>query len=718
MKRVLFLFLISAFINSNAQSKELSVSSIWNFEFSPERIESIKQLKKSNGFTRIIIDYEKNISKILYFDYKLRTIDTLISSANNLIPFFTEYHFSKDEKKILLETKTDKIYRRSKQSIYYVYDIENKKTDKVFFDKIQEPLFSPDNNKVAFVYRRNIYIKNLSTGKIDRITDDGNYEILNGISDWVYEEEFGFVRAFDWSPDSNNIAYMKFDESKVPIFSMDIYGSDLYQFPYMFRYPKAGEENSVVTIKLFNIKTKNTVDINFNGEPSYYIPRMKFEGSQNTLFVQTINRLQNHLKLWKINITNKKSSIILEENDKFYVSIHDNLKFLSDQSFLWTSERDGFNHIYHYSEDGKLINQVTSGPWDVTELYRYNEKNKVIYYQSVQNGSINRTLHSIGLNGKKNKLFGSLNGFNGANFSFNSKYFIYSFSDEKTLPIYYLCDSKNGKKIKELLNNYDLKSKLTKHKLADKEFSEILINGEKLNMWMLKPLDFDASKKYPVLMYQYSGPGSQQVSNRWGDERTLWHKMLANMGYIIICVDGRGTGFKGSDFKKVTYLNLVKFESIDQISVAKKIRNLPYIDSERIGIWGWSFGGHMAIHCLLKGNDVFSMAIAVAPVTNWRFYDTIYTERFMRTPQENPEGYDLNSPINYAEKLKGKFLIIHGSADDNVHVQNTMRMVEALVQNNKQFEWMIYPDKNHGIFGGNTTKHLYTKMTNFILKNL
>ena len=379
---------------------------------------------------------------------------------------------------------------------------------------------------------------------------------------------------------------------------MDIYGSDLYQFPYMFRYPKAGEENSVVTIKLFNIKTKNTVDINFNGEPSYYIPRMKFEGSQNTLFVQTINRLQNHLKLWKINITNKKSSIILEENDKFYVSIHDNLKFLSDQSFLWTSERDGFNHIYHYSEDGKLINQVTSGPWDVTELYRYNEKNKVIYYQSVQNGSINRTLHSIGLNGKKNKLFGSLNGFNGANFSFNSKYFIYSFSDEKTLPIYYLCDSKNGKKIKELLNNYDLKSKLTKHKLADKEFSEILINGEKLNMWMLKPLDFDASKKYPVLMYQYSGPGSQQVSNKWGDERTLWHKMLANMGYIIICVDGRGTGFKGSDFKKVTYLNLVKFESIDQISVAKKNKEFTiyrFRKNWNLGMeFWWSYGNSLS----------------------------------------------------------------------------------------------------------------------------
>ena len=718
MKHYLFLLLILFYIKSFSQINDLSISSIWDLEYTPERIESIKQLKNSKGFTRIRIDHEKKISKILYFDYKLKIVDTLISSSNSLIPFFTEYYFSKDEKKILLETETDKIYRRSKQSIYYVYDIEKNKINKVFIDKIQEPLLSPDNNKVAFVYRRNIYVKYLFTDKIERITDDGNFEILNGISDWVYEEEFGFVRAFDWSPDSNNIAYMKFDESKVPIFSMDIYGLDLYQFPYMFRYPKAGEQNSIVSIKLYNIENKKTTKIKFNEEQPYYIPRMKFSSIKNELYVQTINRLQNHLRLWKINIIDKKPSIILEEKDKYYVSIHDNLKFLNDQSFLWTSERDGYNHIYHYSKDGKLINQITKGFWDVTELYRYNEKNKVIYYQSVQNGSINRTIHSINLNGKNNKLFGSANGFNGANFSIDSKYFVYSFSDEKTPPIYYLCDSKKGKKIKELLNNGDLKLSLSKFKLPDKDFSEISINGEKLNMWMLKPNDFNPIKKYPVLMYQYSGPGSQQVSNRWGNERSLWHKMLANMGYIIVCVDGRGTGFRGSEFKKITYLNLVKYETIDQISVAKKIKELPYIDSQRIGIWGWSFGGHMATNCLLKGNDIFSMAIAVAPVTNWRFYDTIYTERFMRTPQENPDGYDLNSPINYAHKLKGKFLIIHGSADDNVHVQNTMRMVEALIQNNKQFEWMIYPDKNHGIYGGNTTKHLYTKMTNFVINNL
>ncbi len=718
MRVYLFFFVTLLFLKSFSQKNDLSISSIVNQVYNPERIESIKQLKKSKGFTTIKIDYEKRISAVLYFDYKQKTFDTLISSLYSGIPFFTDYLFSRNEKKILLETETDKIYRRSKQAIYYEYNIKSGKINKVFDYKIQEPLFSPNGNKIAFIYRRNIYVKDLKNNKTEKITNDGNYQTLNGITDWVYEEEFGFVRAFDWSPDSNFIAYIKFDESEVPIFSMDIYGSDLYQFPYMFRYPKAGENNSFVSTMLYNFENKKTSKIEFGQSNPYYIPRIKFDLTYNELYVQTINRLQNHLKLWKINIIDDNSILLLEEKDKYYVSVHDNFKILNDESFLWTSERDGFNHIYHYSKNGNLINQITRGLWDVTALLRYNEKNKEIYYQSVQNGSINRTIHSISLDGEKMKNFGLSKGFNGADFSFDGNYFIYSYSDEKTPPVYYLCDSKKGRKIKELLNNWDLKLRLSKFKLPNKEFSEIQINGENLNMWILKPNNFNPSNNYPVLMYQYSGPGSQQVANRWGNERSLWHKMLANKGYIIVCVDGRGTGFKGSEFKKMTYLNLVKYETIDQISVAKKIGELPYVDSERIGIWGWSFGGHMATNCLLKGNDIFSMGIAVAPVTNWRFYDTIYTERFMRTPQENPDGYDLNSPINYADRLKGKFLIIHGSADDNVHVQNTMRMVEALIQNDKQFEWMIYPDKNHGIYGGNTTKHLYTKMTNFILNNL
>jgi dipeptidyl-peptidase-4 len=354
----------------------------------------------------------------------------------------------------------------------------------------------------------------------------------------------------------------------------------------------------------------------------------------------------------------------------------------------------------------------------VTALFDYSPKNKEIYYQSVEGSSIERGLYAIKLSGKGKRKLQPTQGTNGATFSVWGSYYIHSYSDEKTPPIYTLYETRKNTPLYTILKNDTLTKTLEPFGFSDKEFSTLEINGASLNMWMIKPADFDPSKQYPMLMFQYSGPGSQQVANRWGNERDLWHKSLANQGYIIACVDGKGTGFKGAAFKKATYLNLVKYEALDQIAAAKQLGALPFVDANRIGIWGWSFGGHMATHCLLTGNDVFSLGLAVAPVTNWRFYDTIYTERFMRTPQENPEGYDLNSPLNYANQLKGKFLIIHGSGDDNVHVQNTMRMVEELIQADKQFEWMIYPDKNHGIYGGNTRKHLYSKMTNFILENL
>ncbi|MDA9628554.1 S9 family peptidase, partial [Flavobacteriaceae bacterium] len=602
--------------------------------------------------------------------------------------------------------------------IYWIYDIKTNSLEKLFDQKVQEPLFSPDGSKVAFVYRRNLFIKNLELDIVKQITYDGDYQTINGITDWVYEEEFGFVRAFDWSQDSNQIVYMRFDESNVPIFSMDVYGNQTYPFPYMFRYPKAGKENSKIELIIYNTSSQTKETIDFENETPYYIPRIQFIGGRHSLIIQTLNRHQNKLKLWRWNTKKKNLQLLLTEIDEAYVSINDDLKFIEDDGFLWTSEKDGYRHIYHFDKDGKLINQVTQGDWEVTTIYNYNPKSKEIYFQSVEGSSIERGIYAIDISGRCKRKLQPTQGFNGATFSTNNSYYIHSYSDELTPPIYTLYETRKNRPIRQLMNNKSLIEKLESYNFSEKEFSTIQINGSKLNMWMIKPADFDANKKYPLLMFQYSGPGSQQVSNRWGDSRTLWHKDLANQGFIIACVDGTGTGYKGSKFKKSTYLNLVKYESLDQIAAAKTLGELPYVDHNRIGIWGWSFGGHMATHCLLTGNDVFSFAIAVAPVTNWRFYDTIYTERFMRTPQENPEGYDLNSPINYADQLKGDFLIIHGSGDDNVHVQNTMRMVEALIQANKQFEWMIYPDKNHGISGGNTRKHLYTKMTNFIFKNL
>ena len=715
-----FCFILLFFNLIGAQDLSLDLGELMDGKYDPNRLEAIRSMRNGEYYTVLEEDKTLNTNSLVSYAYS-NALERKVLIDSNRFPEknkFSGYTFSNDEQKILLETLTDNIYRRSKQAIYWIYDIKTNSLEKLFDQKVQEPLFSPDGSKVAYVYRRNLFIKNLELNIVKQITYDGDYQTINGITDWVYEEEFGFVRAFDWSQDSNQIVYMRFDESNVPIFSMDVYGNQTYPFPYMFRYPKAGEENSKIELIIYNTSSQTKETIDFENETPYYIPRIQFIGGRHSLIIQTLNRHQNKLKLWRWNTKKKNLQLLLTEIDEAYVSINDDLKFIEDDGFLWTSEKDGYRHIYHFDKDGKLINQVTQGDWEVTTIYNYNPKSKEIYFQSVEGSSIERGIYAIDISGRGKRKLQPTQGFNGATFSTNNSYYIHSYSDELTPPIYTLYETRKNRPIRQLMNNKSLIEKLESYNFSEKEFSTIQINGSELNMWMIKPADFDANKKYPLLMFQYSGPGSQQVSNRWGDSRSLWHKDLANQGFIIACVDGTGTGFKGSKFKKSTYLNLVKYESLDQIATAKTLGELPYVDHNRIGIWGWSFGGHMATHCLLTGNDIFSFAIAVAPVTNWRFYDTIYTERFMRTPQENPEGYDLNSPINYADQLKGDFLIIHGSGDDNVHVQNTMRMVEALIQADKQFEWMIYPDKNHGISGGNTRKHLYTKMTNFIFKNL
>ena len=715
-----FCFILLFFNLIGAQDLSLDLGELIEGKYDPNRLEAIRSMRNGEYYTVLEEDKTLNTNSLVSYAYS-NTLERKVIIDSNRFPEknkFSGYIFSNDEQKILLETLIDNIYRRSKQAIYWIYDIKTNSLEKLFDQKVQEPLFSPDGLKVAYVYRRNLFIKNLELDIVKQITYDGDYQTINGITDWVYEEEFGFVRAFDWSQDSNQIVYMRFDESNVPIFSMDVYGNQTYPFPYMFRYPKAGEENSKIELIIYNTSSQTKETIDFENETPYYIPRIQFIGGRHSLIIQTLNRHQNKLKLWRWNTKKKNLQLLLTEIDEAYVSINDDLKFIEDDRFLWTSEKDGYKHIYHFDKDGKLINQVTQGDWEVTTIYNYNPKSKEIYFQSVEGSSIERGIYAIDISGRGKRKLQPTRGFNGATFSTNNSYYIHSYSDELTPPIYTLYETRKNRPIRQLMNNKSLIEKLESYNFSEKEFSTIQINGSELNMWIIKPADFDANKKYPLLMFQYSGPGSQQVSNRWGDSRTLWHKDLANQGFIIACVDGTGTGFKGSKFKKSTYLNLVKYESLDQIAAAKTLGELPYVDHNRIGIWGWSFGGHMATHCLLTGNDIFSFAIAVAPVTNWRFYDTIYTERFMRTPQENPEGYDLNSPINYADQLKGDFLIIHGSGDDNVHVQNTMRMVEALIQADKQFEWMIYPDKNHGISGGNTRKHLYTKMTNFIFKNL
>tara|TARA_B110000444_G_scaffold260454_1_gene307478 strand:- start:15217 stop:17373 length:2157 start_codon:yes stop_codon:yes gene_type:complete len=716
-KKLLVLFIFGTFLLS--AQKQLNLDDIWNDKFSPIRLESLNSMKDGNKYT--VIDLSKGYSKIIsrYYDSS-KNEEIVLSSKNELlVPFFTDYKFSNDERNILITTKEEKIYRRSIKGIFWVYNRKDKSLKMVYSKKIQEPHFSPDGNKVAFVFNRNLFIKNLIDNTIIQVTNDGDEQTINGITDWVYEEEFGFVRAFEWSSDSSRIVYMRFDESKVPLFSMDIYGTNLYQYPYKFRYPKAGESNSKVSLHVFYPKEskKSKVILNENLNP-YYIPKIKFTNDPSLLTIQTLNRKQNDLKLHLYNIKTSKSKLLIEEKSSQYVDVKNDLNFLENNNFFWLSERDGYNHIYHFNIKENILKQITHGNWEVTSLYKFNQKTKEIYFGAAKSSSIERGVYSIDFNSLNLRPLTNESGYNGAIFSSDGSTFIHTYSDQITPPKYTLKSTKNGSTIKVLLDNTELKNKLKTYNLPDKEFTELRINGNDLNMYFIKPINFNPSKKYPLLFFQYSGPGSQQVTNRWGNNRDLWHKMLTQKDYIIACIDGRGTGFKGEYFKKMTYLKLGELETQDQISAAKKLSLLPYIDENRTGIWGWSYGGHMATHSLLLGNDVFEMAIAVAPVTNWRFYDTIYTERFMRTPQENPGGYDLNSPINYADRLKGKYLLIHGSGDDNVHVQNSMRMIKALIDANKQFEWMIYPDKNHGIYGGNTQNHLYSKMTNFILNNL
>lgn len=703
-----------------AQQK-ITVEDIYTGAFRAKGMDALSSLKNSNRYTVLNFDRATRSTSIDLYDFAtLKKVSTIISTKDHSdLASIEGYLFNKAEDKLLISNNSQPIYRHSSTADYFLYDMATKKLTRVL-DQAQEPVFSPDGTKIAYAKENNLFVLDIASNTSTQITTDGQKNaIINGITDWVYEEEFAFVRAFDWSADSRKIAYIRFDERQVPEFSMDIFQKDLYPSQQVFKYPKAGEKNSEVSLHVYDVASKSVKQVDLSRYNDFYIPRIQWTSDANILSAQILNRHQNNLDLLFINGNDASHKIILNEKDAAYVDITDNLTFLKDNSFIWTSEKDGFNHIYLYDRNGKLVRQVTKGPWEVTAYYGLDEKSRTIFYQSVENGSINRDVYRIGLDGKNKKRLTQKTGTSRATFSPDFSSFILSFSSADTPPTYSLNSAADGKMIQSIEDNAALLTKLKGYRTAKKEFFELTTpKGHVLNAWMIKPANFDPAKKYPVLMFQYSGPGSQQVDNAWHSADDYWYMMLADEGYIVACVDGRGTGYKGAAFKKVTQKELGKYEVEDQIDAAKVIGAYSYVDASRIGIWGWSYGGFMSSNCILKGADVFKMAIAVAPVTNWRFYDTIYTERYMQTPQENPSGYDDNSPINHVDKLKGKYLIIHGSADDNVHVQNTMQMMEALIQANKQFESQIYPDKNHGIFGGKTRIQLYNKMTNFIRENL
>ena len=721
--RIILLLLIILIQPLFSQQKEISLEDIWvKNTFETASLEAFHSMKNTDHYT--VLNHNSYGTYMDKFDYKtLEKVETVVLGKDlEGIKYFEDYTFSPDETKLIIGINLEPIYRRSKQGQYYVYDLSGKTLEIISEMNIQEPTFSPDGEKIAYVHKNNIYIKNLISKETIQITTDGEKnKIINGISDWVYEEEFSLVRAFEWNASSNKLAFIRFDETDVPEFSMDVYEDGLYPSKQTFKYPKAGEKNSLVSLHLYDLVKKEKSRIDLKSFEPYYIPRIQWTQEVDQLVITTINRHQNNLNLISFFADKNETSLLLNEKDAAYVNIKDDLTFLHDNSFIWSSESDGFNHLYHYDSNGKLKNQITTGNWEVTTYYGFDKKTKRVFYQSTEEGSINRSIYSIDISGKKKKKLNNFVGINSAAFSNSFNYFVNTYSSAINPTVYHLIDAKTGAEIKEIKNNLALADQLVAYDLPVKEFSTVKTQNGEFNMWMIKPKDFDPNKKYPLLMFQYSGPGSQTVSNRWNSVRghDYWHMMLSQKGYIIACVDGRGTGYKGRDFKKVVYKELGKFEIEDQIESAIELGKRNYIDENRIGIWGWSYGGFMSSLAITKGADVFKMAIAVAPVTSWRYYDTVYTERYMQTPQENPSGYDENSPVNFADLLKGDYLLIHGTGDDNVHVQNSMQMINALIQANKEFDFFAYPDRAHGISKGrNTRLHLFKKMTTFIDRSL
>jgi dipeptidyl-peptidase-4 len=650
----------------------------------------------------------------------------LVLPANELVKDNSEMNFkfthniwSPDEKQLLF-TGTLTARQTKTGGNFYLADVKTKRLRQLTNTTQQQVNvnFSPDGKFIAFVRNNNLVLMNLETGEEKSLTHDGQPHVLNGHFDWVYEEEFSIIEGWQWSPDSRHIGYWQIDERRVPEFDIALYDSLHLNWNRM-RYPKAGDPNSMVKIGVVNVKTGQNIWMDIGSDDDIYIARINWLPASDKLSIQRLNRLQNKLELLIGDITTGKTDVVFTDTDEKYLEVHDNLMFLKTApQFLWTSERDGFNHIYLYTLNGQLVKQLTKGEWDVSEILGVDEKNRLVYFMASEVSPLENHLYSIDLNGKNFQRVTQTPGWHSIKFAPDFSTYLDTYSQINVPPKIGLFNNRGELKNiivdnrQEILNEYQM----SRFEFLMFEPSD----GIRLNGYMLKPADFDATKKYPVLMYVYGGPGSQTVQNRWGGNRGLWFQMLAQKGYIVASVDNRGTGARGAAFKKVTYKNMGTWETHDQIEAARYLGTLTYIDKDRIGIFGWSYGGFMASLCLFKGHDVFKTAIAVAPVTHWKFYDSIYTERYMQTPQLNPSGYEQTAPLAFAKLLTGNFLLIHGTADDNVHFQNSVALVNELIAHNKQFQTMFYPGRYHGIkeVAKNTQEHIYTLMADFILEKL
>jgi dipeptidyl-peptidase 4 len=732
MRKFTFLFLSAILLLqvSFAQSKKIELNDITQKgTFRTKSIEGLRSMSDGNYYTTL----EDDGTKIVKYSYKTgEKVDVLfdisqIKKNPSEVESIAGYEFSPDESKILVYNNEERIYRRSFLASYYVYDRKYRELLPLAEEgKQQVPEFSPYSDMIAYVHKNNIYLKKLRFGTTSVITEDGEEnKIINGIPDWVYEEEFAFTRAFEWSPNNEDLAYVKFDESDVRQYSFPLYKGSypvceeyaLYPGQYKYKYPKAGEVNSKISVHVFNVKNRTTKTMDIGNLDDFYVPRLKWSKDPDKLGILKLNRLQNQLELYAANPASGVSQVLLTVREDKYISenVLDNIQFLDDgKHFVYVGQEDGYNHIYLYSMAGILIRQITGGKWDVTDYYGYDANKKLFYFQAAKESPLRREVYSVNLEGEKLASLTAKDGFNQADFSTSFAYFINTRSSANEVPVYSVIQG-NGDVVRVIEDNEVLKERLAGYDIPEKEFFTFETSeGVQLNGYMIKPHGFDKNVQYPVLMSQYSGPNSQKALDKWS---LNWEEYLASNGYIVVTVDGRGTAARGEDFQKCTYMQLGRLESDDQIETAKYLTGLSYVDSTRIGIWGWSFGGYMSSTCLSK-SSLFKIGIAVAPVTNWRFYDTVYTERYMRTPQQNAEGYDDNSPINMVENLSGRLFIIHGSADDNVHFQNTMEYAEKLIQANKQFDMFVYPNRNHSIYGGNTRHHLFTMMSRYVFDNL
>lgn len=714
--------------------KALDLKEIVSGKFTPKNISGVIPIP---GDGEHYSQMNADRTQIIKYSFKTgKPVEVLFDAATArecTFKTFDSYSFAPDGSKLLIATKTTPIYRHSYTAVHYIYSLKRNLDGKInnIVEKLsdggpqQVPVFSPDGNQVAFVRDNNIFLVKLLYGNSEsQVTEDGKQnEVLNGIPDWVYEEEFSFNRALEFSADSQMLAFIRFDEKDVPSYSFPLFAGqaphftpfEKYPGEYTYKYPKTGEVNSKVSVHTFDIKSKVTRKINVPVDADGYIPRIRFTQDPNKLAVMTLNRHQNRFDLYFADPRSTVAKLALRDESDTYIreNVFDNIVFYPE-NFSFVSEKSGYNHLYWYSIGGNLLKQVTAGPYEVQEFLGYDPEEGSFYFSSNEESPMRSAIYKIDRKGKKTRL-SSQAGTNSAQFSANMKYYMNRYSNLDTPTVITLNDN-TGKTLATLMDNAALKQEIGSYDMPRKEFFTFQTSdGTTLNGWMMKPADFSAGKKYPVLMYQYSGPGSQQVLDKFS---VSWETYMASQGYIVVCVDGRGTGGRGAEFTKCTYLNLGIKEAKDQVETALYMGNQPYVDKNRIGIWGWSYGGYTTIMSMSEGTPVFKAGVAVAAVTDWNYYDTVYGERFMRTPKENAEGYKASSAFTRADKLHGNLLLVHGMADDNVHFQNCAEYAEQLVQLGKQFDMQVYTNRNHSIYGGNTRLHLYTRLTNFFNKEL